>query len=181
MCILQDSLARVMETESASNNFDKPDLKLHVNPHYKRIQEIKNTIDALLDIRLTLSVKKIVGSTISRNELSKIVENEKEKASDEIVKEEIDKVFDSYFNVKKDTSSVMPTTSEVLNNNSPVLVPGVEAAIDKAIEDKSLSLSEMENIASNSKDEGNNQEKGSAYVKHDAHHNSSSNIFDVIQ
>lgn len=56
----------------------------------------RKLIDGLLDIKLTLVIKKITSNFIKKSELKKIVDDAKEKM-DKIVAIEIDKVFDEYF------------------------------------------------------------------------------------
>lgn len=121
----------------------------HENPHQKRIIEIENTINTLFDIRLSLSVKKIVSPFIKRSELVKIIDDTT-KDADAFVKAEIDKVFDEYLSPKHDVS---------LNNF--VSVSNVEAKAN----DKSLSLEEMINDAF--KDVG--REKGSSKSLNNGH------------
>ena len=84
------------------------------NPHQKRILEIENTINTLFDIRLNLSVKKIVSPFIKRSELVKIIDDAT-KDADTFVKAEIDKVFDEYLSPKKDTllKNPMPNKKDI--------------------------------------------------------------------
>lgn len=58
-------------------------------------------IDSLLDIRLTLSVKRLTSEYINRQDLKKVLDDAKQRAEDIKINEEIDKLFDSYF-IKKD-------------------------------------------------------------------------------
>ncbi len=139
---MQDNLLRKEDT-NASN------LVVHENPHKKRILEIENTINTLFDIRLNLSVKRIVSPFIKRSELVKIIDDAT-KDADTFVKAEIDKVFDEYLSPKHDAS---------LNNF--VSVSNVEAKAN----DKSLSLEEMINDAF--KDAG--REKGSSKSLNNGH------------
>ena len=139
---MQDNLLRKEDT-NASN------LVVHENPHQKRILKIENTINTLFDIRLSLSVKKIVSPFIKRSELVKIIDDAT-KDADTFVKAEIDKVFDEYLSPKHDAS---------LNNF--VSVSNVEAKAN----DKSLSLDEMINEAF--KDAG--REKGSSKSLNNGH------------
>lgn len=67
----------------------------------KRNEVILSTIDTLLDIRLTLTVKKLIEKTISKLDLKKIVDKAKE-GLDSLVKNEIDDAFKTYFEVKDD-------------------------------------------------------------------------------
>lgn len=166
---MQDNLARKIEEPVT------PDLKVYENPHKKRIDEIEKIIDSLLDIRLTLSVKKIISPTIKKNELQKIVSDAKQKNKDEIIKQEIDKIFDEYLPNDKITPFV-PTTKEIWDNNSDVFKPGVEAKIDNTIKDlnnEKLSLEKMETYV------GEGSEKGVSKVKKDGHFKSSNNPFEM--
>lgn len=139
---MQDNLLRKEDTNALN-------LVVHENPHQKRILEIENTINTLFDIRLSLSVKKIVSPFIKRSELVKIIDDTT-KDADAFVKAEIDKVFDEYLSPKHDVS---------LNNF--VSVSNVEAKAN----DKSLSLEEMINDAF--KDAG--REKGSSKSLNNGH------------
>ncbi len=139
---MQDNLLRKEDTNALN-------LVVHENPHKKRILEIENTIDTLFDIRLNLSVKKIVSPFIKRSELVKIIDDAT-KDVDTFVKSEIDKVFDEYLSPKHDAS---------LNNF--VSVSNIEAKAN----DESLSLEEMLNDAF--KDAG--REKGSSKSLNNGH------------
>lgn len=139
---MQDNLLRKEDTNALN-------LVVHENPHQKRILEIENTINTLFDIRLSLSVKKIVSPFIKRSELVKMIDDAT-KDADVFVKAEIDKVFDEYLSPKHDAS---------LNNF--VSVSNVEAKAN----DKSLSLEEMINDAF--KDAG--REKGSSKSLNNGH------------
>lgn len=172
---MQDNLARKIEEPVA------PDLKVYENPHKKRIDEIEKIIDSLLDIRLTLSVKKIISPTINKNELRKIVNDAKQKNEDEIIKQEIDKIFDEYLPNDK----IIPfktSAKEIWNNNSDVFKPGVEAKIDNTIKDlnkelnnEKLSLEKMETYV------GEGSEKGVPKVKRDGHFKNSNNPFEMTK
>ena len=140
--LVQDNLLRKEDTNALN-------LVVHENSHQKRILEIENTINTLFDIRLSLSVKKIVSPFIKRSELVKIIDDTT-KDADTFVKAEIDKVFDEYLSPKHDAS---------LNNF--VSVSNVEAKAN----DKSLSLEEMINDAF--KDAG--REKGSSKSLNNGH------------
>lgn len=156
---MQDNLLRKEDT-NASN------LVVHENPHKKRILEVENTINTLFDIRLSLSVKKIVSTFIKRSELVKIIDDAT-KDADTFVKAEIDKVFDEYLSPKKDTllKNPMPNAKDIWNNvqrdNDIVSVSNAEAKAN----DKSLSLEEMLNDAF--KDAG--REKGSSKSLNNGH------------
>ena len=69
---MQDNLVK----EQKDSNI-KPNLMVHVNPHTERIAVIRSTIDALYDIRLNLSLKKIIGPFIKRNELKRMIDDAK--------------------------------------------------------------------------------------------------------
>ena len=103
---MQDNLLR--KDANALNSVE------HENPHQKRILEIENTINTLFDIRLSLSVKKIVSPFIKRSELVKIIDDVT-KDADTFVKTEIDKVFDEYLSPKKDTllKNPMPNKKDI--------------------------------------------------------------------
>ena len=126
-------------------------IKLQDNTNVLSSDERKKVIDSLLDIRLSLSIKKITKKTISKAELKNIIYDAKQKSESNIVRDEIDKVFDEYFVSRKE---------EKIENN----------------ENKSLSIEEMENIVNskiNYKEEGN-AITGSSLIKKDNHFNSSS-------
>lgn len=139
---MQDNLLRSKDANALN-------LVEHENPRQKRILEIENTINTLFDIRLNLSVKKIVSPFIKRSELVKIIDDAT-KDADTFVKAEIDKVFDEYLSPKHDVS---------LNNF--VSISNAEAKAN----DKSLSLEEMINDAF--KDAG--REKGSSKSLNNGH------------
>lgn len=139
---MQDNLLRSKDANALN-------LVEHENPRQKRILEIENTINTLFDIRLSLSVKKIVSPFIKRSELVKIIDDAT-KDADTFVKAEIDKVFDEYLSPKHDVS---------LNNF--VSISNAEAKAN----DKSLSLEEMINDAF--KDAG--REKGSSKSLNNGH------------
>ncbi len=63
-------------------------------------------IDSLLDIRLTLSVKRLTSEYINRQELKKVLDDAKQRAEDIKINEEIDKLFDSYFTKKDNLLSI---------------------------------------------------------------------------
>lgn len=101
---MQDNLLRKEDTNALN-------LVVHENPHQKRILEIENTINTLFDIRLSLSVKKIVSPFIKKDELVKMIDDAT-KSVDDIVKKEIDNVFDEYLSPKKDNNSVSLLNAE---------------------------------------------------------------------
>lgn len=139
---MQDNLLRSKDANALN-------LVEYKNPRQKRILEIENTINTLFDIRLSLSVKKIVSPFIKKDELVKIIDDAT-KDADTFVKAEIDKVFDEYLSPKHDVS---------LNNF--VSISNAEAKAN----DKSLSLEEMINDAF--KDAG--REKGSSKSLNNGH------------
>lgn len=162
MLKVPDNLARKIE-EPVLKLFDgnfggEPNLKVHENSHAKRIEEIKKTIDCLLDIRLELSIKKLLSDVISRTELITIIDKAKNNAKDDVVKNEIDKVFGEYF-INKDNA---------FTKESPVFTPGAMANLDAEIENKRLSLNEMEEIG-NKDYEDTASEKGVSLIKTDSH------------
>lgn len=63
-------------------------------------------IDSLLDIRLTLSVKRLTSEYINRQDLKKVLNDAKQRAEDIKINEEIDKLFDSYFTKKDNLLSI---------------------------------------------------------------------------
>ena len=152
--LMQDNLLRKENTNALN-------LVVHENPHQKRILEIENTINTLFDIRLSLSVKKIVSPFIERSELVKMIDDAT-KDADVFVKAEIDKVFDEYLSPKKETllKNPMPNAKDIWNNvqrdNDIVSISNAEAKAN----DKYLSLEEMINDAF--KDAGS--EKGSSKI-----------------
>ena len=156
---MQDNLLR-------SKNANALNLVEYKNPHQKRILEIENTINTLFDIRLNLSVKKIVSPFIKRSELVKIIDDAT-KDADTFVKAEIDKVFDEYLSPKKDTllKNPMPNKKDIWDNvqrdNDIISISNAEAKAN----DKSLSLEEMINDAF--KDAG--REKGSSKSLNNGH------------
>ena len=85
----------------------------------KRNEVILTTIDTLLDIRLTLTVRKLIDKMIAKLELKKIVDNAKAKLID-IVRKEIDEAFKDYFPVyeeSKDSNSMtFDEMKDSLNN-----------------------------------------------------------------
>ena len=126
-------------------------IKLQNNTNVLSSVERKKVIDSLLDIRLSLSIKKITKKTISKAELKNIIDDAKQKTESNIVRDEIDKVFDEYFVSKKEERT-------------------------ESNENKSLSIEEMENIVNskiNFKEEGN-AITGNSLIKRDNHFNSSS-------
>lgn len=145
---MQDNLLRSKDANALN-------LVEYKNPRQKRILEIENTINTLFDIRLSLSVKKIVSPFIKRSELVKIIDDAT-KDADTFVKAEIDKVFDEYLS---------PNKKDIWNNvqldNDIVSISNAEAKAN----DKSLSLEEMINDAF--KDAG--REKGSSKSLNNGH------------
>ena len=113
------------------------------NPHQKRILEIENTINTLFDIRLNLSVKKIVSPFIKRSELVKIIDDATNDGVSFVIAE-IDKVFDEYLSPKKDTllKNPMPNKKDIWDNvqrdNDIISISNAEAKSN----DKSISKEE---------------------------------------
>lgn len=145
---MQDNLLRSKDANALN-------LVEYKNPHQKRILEIENTINTLFDIRLSLSVKKIVSPFIKRSELVKIIDDAT-KDADTFVKAEIDKVFDEYLSPNK-----KDIWNSVQLDNDIVSISNAEAKAN----DKSLSLEEMINDAF--KDAG--REKGSSKSLNNGH------------
>lgn len=102
-------------------------------------------IDALLDIRLTLSMKKLVSDYIKKSELKKILDEEKKSVEDLEVSTAIDDLFKEYFEVK---------VNDVYNNQS-------------------LSINQMEDIIDKNIYQDSGKEAGKALVKTDGYHKSS--------
>lgn len=156
---MQDNLLRSKDANALN-------LVEYENPHQKRILEIENNINTLFDIRLSLSVKKIVSPFIKRSELEKIIDDAT-KDADTFVKAEIDKVFDEYLSPKKETlfKNPIPNKKDIWNNaqrdNDIISISNAEAKAN----DKSLSLEEMINDAF--KDAG--REKGSSKSLNNGH------------
>lgn len=83
----------------------------------KRNETILTTIDTLLDIRLTLTVRKLIDKTIAKLEFKKIIDNAKTKHNN-LVRKEIDNAFEDYFpvnekNVDSDKKSKSMTFDEM--------------------------------------------------------------------
>ena len=73
----------------------------------KRTQSFTSRlIDSLLDIRLTLSVKRLTSQYINRQDLKKVLNDAKQRAEDIKINEEIDKLFNSYFNKEDNLLSI---------------------------------------------------------------------------
>lgn len=171
---MQDTSARILQ-DSPIKVYEglKPELKLRVNSHTKRLTIIRNTIDALLDIRLSLGVKKIISPTIKKTELLEIINSTKEKVADVDVKAEIDKVFEEYL-PDRVLEPIIPNAKEIWNNaNKNLSRLSVENKIDEAL-DKAMSLNDMEDAYN---DQG--EEKGMAFVKSDPHLKSSNNGLEI--
>ncbi len=158
---MQDNLVK----EQKDSNI-KPNLMVHVNPHTERIAVIRSTIDALYDIRLNLSLKKIIGPFIKRNELKRMIDDAKAEISNIKVKEEIDKVFEEYLDNKKDiplsNDVKKPDGKDIGNENKPIVKSEVESKIDSAInemgnysqgQEKGVSLTKSTKYFKNSNDD----------------------------
>lgn len=102
-------------------------------------------IDALLDLRLELSIKKITSPKIKKSELKVMIDEVNEKAKDKIVTDSINELFSEYFDNK------------VLNQNM---------SYDNEI-------SNVSNL--NDYKDGQAKTSGSSLVKRDGHFNSSKN------
>ena len=115
-------------------------------PLENKVLDKEKLIDALLDIRLTLCVKKINSNVITRKELREILDDKKKMVDDGLVKSSIDDLFDEYF-VNKDSVSK--------NEND------------------SLSIAQMEEMLNdNIKYEQSDSAMGTSFVKRDNHFNS---------
>ena len=77
---------------------EKTKLNVYENPHAKRIKEIENTIDCLLDIRLELSIKKLLSNVISKFELTSIVDKAKQNTKDEVPPHQLTPLYSPIFN-----------------------------------------------------------------------------------
>lgn len=109
-------------------------------------------IDSLLNIRLSLSIKKISGDYIKRSELKKIIDEEN-KINDDKVKDAINEIFDEFLVVNP---------KEIKNET------------DTKSQDISLSIEQMESLIreqENYSDGANN--KGNSIVKRTSYFNSS--------
>lgn len=115
-------------------------------PLENKVLDKEKLIDALLDIRLTLCVKKINSNVITRKELREILDDKKKMVDDVLVKSSIDDLFDEYF--------------------------VIQDKVDKK-ENDSLSIAQMEEmINDNIKYEQSDSTKGTSFVKRDNHFNS---------
>ena len=76
-----------------------------------------NLIDALLEIRLSLSIKKIVSPTIMKSEFKKILDDTKERFTQ--VKDALDNVFDEYFPKTEKENNVI-SFAEFTKKEEPV-------------------------------------------------------------
>lgn len=103
-------------------------------------------INSLMDMRLSLSVKRIISPKIKKKDLKEIIDGAKAKLSDNILEKEIDKVFDEYFDKKEQ--------NEPQINNNVISLNDMEQMINKESEFK---------------DEG----QGVSFIKKDNHFNSS--------
>lgn len=100
-------------------------------------------IDALLDIRLTLSIKKLSSNFILKSEFKSILDATKVSVKDQAVSDALDDVFSEYF--KKDVAK---------DNKS-----------------SALSIGDMEKIINDNINYGEEKtQTGISYVKTDAHH-----------
>lgn len=155
--------------------FNNESVKLYKTDHKKRIEQINRIIDALLDIRITLSLRKISSPVIKRSELLSIVNSEKQKANDDLVSMEIDKVFDEYLN--KESKNIIQTPKDIWNNNSNML----ESNVDKSINNALKNLDDEKLALQNNQDDTFTEaglEKGPSKVKRDSHFKSSVNDLD---
>lgn len=119
-----DNLAGKLDDMSLNNNSSSKSNVIYLNPHQKRIQEIRKTIDALLDIRLKLSMSKLLSDKMNVEEFNRILDEQKDKEKDELVSKEIDELFKDIIPINKETAISM---------------------VDKEIEKHTLSLEELEN------------------------------------
>lgn len=82
----------------------------------KRNEVILTTIDTLLDIRLTLTVRKLIDKMIAKLELKKIVDNAKSKLID-LVRKEIDEAFKDYFPVNEESKDSNSMTFDEMKDS----------------------------------------------------------------
>ncbi len=68
-------------------------------PLNKNLSFKSELIDALLDIRITLSIKRITSEFIKKSELKNIIDEAKKQKEKEVI-EAIDDVFSEYFETK---------------------------------------------------------------------------------
>ncbi len=113
-----------------------------VFPSKEKFSFRSKLIDALLDVRLTLSVKKITSDFIMKSEFKKILDETKEKISGDDVKKALDDVFEEYFDLNPKAQ----------------------------FQNKTLSVSEMQSLIDDETYHG--EEKGRSLVKTDAYHRS---------
>ena len=79
-------------------------------------------IDALLDVRLGLSIKKIVSPTIMKSEFRKMLDDTKQKFIE--VKDAIDNVFEDYFQKKKTEENNVIEFSEFVGSKKTTFEDG---------------------------------------------------------
>ncbi len=108
-------------------------------------------IDALLDIRLTLSVKKLTSDFIKKTELKTILDDAKQKAQNLEIGKEIDKVFAEYFE----------TGPKAANLQDDLSVEQLQKVIDNASDNAYQESGDI---------------KGRAFVKTDGYHRSGGEI-----
>lgn len=102
---MQDNLLR--KEDNALN------LVEYKNPHQKRILEIENTINTLFDIRLNLSVKKIVSPFIKRSELVKIIEDAT-KDADTLLKQKLIRYLTNTYHLKDTLLKILCLTKRYM-------------------------------------------------------------------
>lgn len=96
----------------------------------KRNETILTTIDTLLDIRLTLTVKKLIEKTIKKLDFKKIIDKAKDKL-DNMVKNEIDAAFKDYFSIN---------VIDAQDNNKSISLEEMEKSFKDKGEDKGKAL-----------------------------------------
>lgn len=100
-------------------------------------------IDALLDIRLTLSIKKISSNFILKSEFKSILDSTKATAKDKMISDALDDVFSEYFK-KEEAKETKPLV---------------------------LSIEDMEKIIDDTAKYGEEKSQtGISYIKTDNHH-----------
>lgn len=107
-------------------------------------------LDALYSIRLELCAQKIIAPTIKKTKLEEIINSSKKNITDKIVSQEIDKLFEEYFIIKKDEP-----VSNMINN------------LDSKIDEKNKEA--LNNSLSNDNENGKTSEKGYSKILHSSY------------
>lgn len=113
------------------------------------IKNINRTlIDSLMDVRLTLSVRRMTGKTIKQSELKNVVDDVRSKITDQQVEKRLTEVFDEFFGNKKQDGN------EVKKQTQPNNI---------------ISLSEMEGMFNQENSYTQENNNGNSIVKRDKH------------